>query len=159
MQAYADGVARRRERALTPGAVHEDPSYGVGTTEFMRAAGGYGVTLECGQHDDPAAPQVAYHAIRQTLALLGLAEIALAPPAASFDCLALAEVIDRHAEGDQFAKTWTSFDVLAEGELIAQRADGTEVRAPRAGHIVFPDVSARPGHEWFYLAQRSARPM
>jgi predicted deacylase len=159
MQAYADGVARRRERALTPGAVHEDPSYGVGTTEFMRAAGGYGVTLECGQHDDPAAPQVAYHAIRQTLALLGLAEIALAPPAAPFDSLALAEVIDRHAEGDQFAKTWTSFDVLAEGELIAQRADGTELRAPRAGHIVFPDVSARPGHEWFYLAQRSTRPM
>jgi hypothetical protein len=125
----------------------------------MRAAGGYGVTLECGQHDDPAAPQVAYHAIRQTLALLGLAEIALAPPAAPFDSLALAEVIDRHAEGDQFAKTWTSFDALAEGELIAQRADGTELRAPRAGHIVFPDVSARPGHEWFYLAQRSARPM
>jgi predicted deacylase len=159
MQAYADGVARRRERALTPGAVHEDPSYGVGTTEFMRAAGGYGVTLECGQHDDPAAPQVAYHAIRQTLALLGLAEIALAPPATPFDCLALAEVIDRHAEGDQFLKTWTSFDALAEGELIARRADGTEVRAPRAGHIVFPDVSARPGHEWFYFAQRSARPM
>jgi predicted deacylase len=159
MQAYADGVARRRERALTPGAVHEDPSYGVGTTEFMRAAGGYGVTLECGQHDDPAAPQVAYHAIRQTLALLGLAEIALAPPAAPFDSLALAEVIDRHAEGDQFAKTWASFDALAEGELIAQRADGTELRAPRAGHIVFPDGSARPGHEWFYLAQRSTRPM
>ena len=157
MDAYADGVARRKARGLTPGAVHEDPSYGVGTTEYMRSRGGYGVTLECGQHDDPAAPDVAYHAIRQTLALLGLADIPLAPPTRPFECLALAEVVDRHAEGDQFSKPWTSFDALAEGELIALRADGTELRAPQAGYIVFPDVSARPGHEWFYLARGSQR--
>ncbi|MBX3638420.1 MAG: succinylglutamate desuccinylase/aspartoacylase family protein [Rubrivivax sp.] len=159
MAAYADGVARRRARGLTPGAVHEDPSYGVGTTEWMRSQGGYGVTLECGQHDDPAGPEVAYRAIRQTLALLGIAELPLAPPAGPFECLTLAEVIDRHAEGDRFAREWRSFDPLAEGELIALRADGSEVRAPRAGHIVFPDHSALPGHEWFYLARASERPL
>lgn len=159
MHAYATGVARRRERGLTPGAVHEDPSYGVGTTEYMRSQGGYGVTLECGQHDDPEGEQVAYHAIRQTLALLGHTDTPLAPPARPFECLALAEVVDRHAEGDRFVKTWTSFDPLAEGELIAVRADGSELRAPQAGYIVFPDVSALPGHEWFYLAQASARPI
>ena len=157
MDSYAAGVARRRARALTPGAVHEDPSYGVGTTEYMRAVGGYGITLECGQHEDPAAPDVARHAIRQTLALLGIAELPLAPPAQPFESLTLAEVVDRHAEGDRFAKTWTSFDTLAEGELIAWRADGSEVRAPRAGYIVFPDIGALPGHEWFYLAQASTR--
>jgi predicted deacylase len=157
MAAYADGVARRRQLALTPGEVHEDPSYGVGTTEYMRSRGGYGVTLECGQHDDPAAPEVAYLAIRQTLALLGLAELPLAPPARPFECLRLAGVIDRHAEGDRFVKTWTSFDPLAEGELIAVRADGSELRAQEAGYIVFPDASATPGHEWFYLAQASER--
>jgi predicted deacylase len=159
MQAYAQGVAARRKRALTPGSVNEDPSYGVGTTEFMRAAGGYGVTLECGQHEAPEAPEVAYEAIRQTLALLGLADLPLAAPARPFDQLVLSEVIDRHAEGDQFARTWTSFDPLAEGELIARRADGQEVRAPRAGRIVFPDANALPGHEWFYLAERSQRPI
>jgi len=158
MQAYADGVARRKARGLTPGAVHEDPSYGVGTTEWMRSQGGYGVTLECGQHDDPAAPDVAHHAIRQTLALLRIAEgIALAPPQRPFECLRLVEVIDRFDAGDRFVKTWTSFDALREGELIAQRADGTELRAPRDGFIVFPDVGALPGHEWFYWAQASER--
>ncbi|MCW5609634.1 MAG: succinylglutamate desuccinylase/aspartoacylase family protein [Rubrivivax sp.] len=157
MAAYAEGVARRRARGLTPGAVHEDPSYGVGTTEWMRSQGGYGVTLECGQHDDPAGPEVAYRAIRQTLALLGIAELPLAPPAGPFECLTLAEVIDRHAEGDRFAREWRSFDPLAEGELIAVRADGAELRAPRAGYIVFPDHSALPGHEWFYLARASER--
>jgi uncharacterized protein len=159
MPAYADGVARRKARGLTPGAVHEDPSYGVGTTEYMRSRGGWGVTLECGQHDDPQGEEVAYFAIRQTLALLGLADIPLAPPARPFECLALAEVVDRHAEADRFVKPWTSFDPLAEGELIAVRADGSELRAPRPGWIVFPDVSALPGHEWFYLAQASARPL
>ncbi len=162
MESYAAGVAQRRARALTPGAVHEDPSYGVGTTEYMRSKGangqgGYGITLECGQHDDPAGPDVAYHAIRQTLALLGLADLPLAPPARPVEMLRLVEVIDRHAEGDRFVKTWTSFDSLAAGELIAVRADGSEVRAPTAGWIVFPDVSALPGHEWFYWAQGSDR--
>ncbi len=159
MSSYADGVARRRARALNPGSVHEDPSYGVGTTEYMRSQGGYGVTLECGQHDDPQGPDVAWRAIHQTLALLGLSEQALQPPASPFECLTLAEVVDRHAAGDQFVKPWTSFDALAEGELIAVRADGSEVRAPHAGRIVFPDTHAAPGHEWFYLARSSERPI
>jgi predicted deacylase len=158
MSAYADGVARRKARGLTPGAVHEDPSYGVGTTEWMRSQGGWGVTLECGQHEDPAAPGVAHHAIRQTLALLGIAEgLALAPPQRPFECLRLVEVIDRHDAADRFAKAWTSFDALREGELIAVRADGSELRAPREGCIVFPDVGALPGHEWYYWAQASER--
>jgi len=159
MTAYANGVARRRARALNPGSVHEDPSYGVGTTEYMRSQGGYGITLECGQHEDPQASEVAYRAIRQTLALLGLVEQPLAPPAAPFECLALGEVVDRHDALDEFVEAWTSFDALQAGELIARRADGSEVRAEQAGHIVFPDVSALPGHEWFYLAQASQRPL
>ena len=157
LDAYAAGVVARQARALTPGAVNEDPAYGIGTTEYMRSVGGYAVTLECGQHEDPAAPGVAYQAIRQTLALLGLAEIELAPPAPPFACMTLARVIDRHAEGDRLVKAWTSFDPLAAGDLIALRADGEEVRAPAAGAIVFPDHGALPGHEWFYLGQRSTR--
>jgi hypothetical protein len=117
------------------------------------------VTLECGQHDDPGGPAVAYTAIRQTLALLGLADIPLVPPQRPIECLALAEVVDRHAEDDRFAKTWRSFDPLAAGELIAVRADGSELRAPAAGYIVFPDVGAQAGHEWYYWAETSPRPI
>jgi hypothetical protein len=102
---------------------------------------------------------VAYRAIRQTLALLGLVDAPLEPPPPRFDCLTLARVVDRHAEGDHFMRAWTSFDALAAGELIAVRADGSELRAEAPGHIVFPDSSALPGHEWFYLAERSRRPL
>lgn len=163
MEAYAGGVARRRERLAASGqqqaAAIEDPSYGIGTTEYMRSQGGYAVTLECGQHEDPQAPDVGYRAIRQTLALLGLVDEAPAPPQGPFECLRLSTVIDRMHDGDRFVKTWTSFDPLADGELIAVRYDGTELRAPRAGYIVFPDIGAKPGHEWFYLADRSQRPI
>jgi hypothetical protein len=150
MSAYAQGAARRRARGLLDDA---NPSYGIGTTEYMRSQGGYGVTLECGQHDDPRGPEVAYRAIKQTVALLQLAELPLAPPAPRFERLRLATVIDREHDDDRFARPWTSFDALRAGDLIATRADGTPVRAEHDGRIVFPDPSARPGHEWFYLAQ------
>jgi uncharacterized protein len=151
MSAYAQGATRRRARGL-PDA---DPSYGIGTTEYMRSQGGWGVTLECGQHDDPAGPEMAYRAIKQAIALLGLADLPLAPPAAPLQRLSLVTVVDREHSDDRFVKTWTSFDALKQGDLIATRADGTAVRAEHDGHIVFPDPNAQPGHEWFYLAQRS----
>jgi predicted deacylase len=163
MASYAQGVARRQARARAAGreadALAEDSGYGVGTTEYMRSQGGWGVTLECGQHDDPQAPEVGYRAIRQTLALLGLVGEVPAPPAASFECLSLVDVVDRLHEGDQFAQTWASFDRLQAGQTIATRHDGTPVTAPHDGHIVFPDPAARPGHEWFYLARASDRPL
>jgi predicted deacylase len=159
MEVYAEGVARRRRLRLTPDAVNEDSAYGIGTTEYMRTTGGYAVTLECGQHEDPAGPEVARHAIRQALALLGIADLPLAPPQGPFECLTLATVVDRHAVGDRFARPWKSFDPLAEGDLVALRADGAEVRAPWPGYVVFPDHGALPGHEWFYLARPSLRPI
>jgi succinylglutamate desuccinylase len=126
----------------------------------MRRCGGYAVTLECGQHQDPAAPQVAYRAIRQAVALLGLADLpdfAPAPAASSFERLRLQTVIEREHEDDRFVRAWTSFDALRAGEVIAERADGTPVRAQHDGRIVFPDPAARPGYEWFYLAVPSDR--
>ena len=163
LEVYAEGAARRNAWRVggksgdDKAGANDDPSYGVGTTEQMRRLGGYGVTLECGSHDDPRAPQVGYHAIRQALALLGLADIALAPPAAQFERLRLAEVIDRQHARDRFVRPWTSFDALRAGDPIAERADGTLLCAERAGRIVFPDPEAAAGHEWFYLAEPSDR--
>jgi len=150
MAAYAQGALRRHALGLRDGA---DPSYGVGTTEYMRSCGGYGVTLECGQHADPAAPEVGYRAIRQAMALLGLADTPLVPPAAEFERLRLTEVVDRQHEADRFVRPWRSFDAVHAGEHVGERADGTAVIARAEGHIVFPDAGALPGHEWFYFAQ------
>ncbi len=159
MDAYARGVVARRQRALTAEAGQAHPDYGVGTTEAMRRMGGYALTLECGSHEDPAGPQVAYHAIRQSLAVLGLVDQAPQPPEPmeAYECLSLMEVTDRHDPGDHFARPWASFDAVAAGELVAMRADGTPLRARENGRIVFPNEAAGVGQEWFYWAQPSAR--
>jgi hypothetical protein len=157
LDTYALGVERRRIRHPDTNPLLLDSAYGVGTTEYMRSRGGYGVTLECGQHDDPEAPAVAYHAIRQTLALLKLIDAPLQAPTQGFEVLRLQDVIDLENVGDTFVREWQSFDPLRAGELIGHRHDGTAVMAPADGFIVFPNPRALPGNEWFYFARKSER--
>lgn len=157
MDAYARGVKRRQQAQVASAVGLLDTGYGIGTSEYMRSCGGYGVTLECGQHDDPEAVGVAYHAIRQTLALLGLTSLTLEPPSSDFQVLRLVDVVDREHENDQFTQPWRSFDPVVAGQPIGQRHDGRVVAAPADGFVVFPNPGALPGNEWFYFAQKSER--
>ncbi|MCJ7800192.1 MAG: succinylglutamate desuccinylase/aspartoacylase family protein [Polaromonas sp.] len=160
LDTYARGVQRRaaapargQARAQT---LVTNPNYGVGTTEYMRARGGYGVTLECGQHDDLQAVDVARHAILQTLALLGLCALPLAPVQANREILRLVDVTDRAHADDRFSREWRSFDAVRAGEVIGVRQDGETVKAPQDGFVVFPNPRAEAGQEWFYFAQLRA---
>ena len=149
---YARGV-ERRARAGYASEINSDPRYGVGTTEYMRSQGGFAVTLECGQHDDPASVDVAYRAIHNALAHLGITDEPAPPLVERYELIALREVIDRLDPADRFAREWSSFDRVREGEAIGHRRDGSVVAADRDGWIVFPDRNAQPGNEWFYVAQ------
>ncbi|MDB5966001.1 MAG: succinylglutamate desuccinylase [Polaromonas sp.] len=160
LDTYARGVQRRVADAAAgksgtgdAGALVTNTNYGVGTTEYMRARGGYGVTLECGQHGDPQAVEVARSAILQALALLGLADLPLDPAPAEREILRLVDVTDRDHAGDSFEKEWRSFDPVAAGEVIGRRHDGAPVAAPADGFVVFPNPRAEVGQEWFYFAQ------
>ena len=152
LDTYARGVERRvRQGGGSP--LNTDPRYGVGTTEYMRSAGGYAVTLECGQHEDPSAPEVAYRAIRNTLVHLGMANGAAPEVADRYEALRIREVVDKAHPQDRFAREWSSFDRLARGDVIATRHDGAVVSAQADGWILFPDAKAEPGNEWFYIAE------
>ena len=153
---YAKGVERRVAAGLGSG-LNTDPKYGVGTTEYMRSVGGYAITLECGQHESPASPEVAYRAIRNVLDHLGIAGSATPAPVEEYEALRLDEVVDKAHEADRFSRTWASFDTLKSGDVIGTRHDGTVLTAPHDGWIVFPDVGAKPGHEWYYLAQANPK--
>jgi predicted deacylase len=152
---YAAGLA---QRAGGKPADEAALAFGWGTNEYMRSRGGYGVTLECGQHQDPAAPEVAHRAIHAALRLLGMtaAEPGVEPPAAPA-LLRLVSVTDRDSEDDQFVREWATFDPVAKGEPIGVRADGSVLAAERDGFIVFPNSAALPGTEWFYFAIESER--
>ena len=159
LDTYARGVSRRAAAPATGGTARAqtlvtNPNYGVGSTEYMRSRGGYGVTLECGQHDDPQGVQVACHAILQTLALLNMVSRPLETSAAEREILRLVDVTDREHADDLFAREWRSFDAVKAGELIGTRHSGAEVKAPHDGFVVFPNPRAEPGQEWFYMAKR-----
>lgn len=159
LDTYARGVQRRASAPPSAGSMRAqtlvaNPNYGVGTTEYMRSRGGYGVTLECGQHDDPQAVQVARHAILQTLALLGMVSQPLETSTAEREILRLVDVTDREHAGDSFTREWRSFDAVKAGEVIGTRYSGAEVKAPHDGFVVFPNPRAEPGQEWFYMAKR-----
>jgi len=153
MAAYGQGVQRRsRGNAAELETVLR---YGMGTTEYMRTTGGYALTLECGQHEDPAAPEVAYRAIVNTLAFLKLID-APEPAPVPFDemeALSMVVVHDKIDANDQFSRAWASFDPVNEGEQIGTRADGTPVLAEFSGRILFPDTNAGPNQEWYYLTR------
>ncbi len=166
LDTYARGVERRvrtvgaaagRADSGRAAQLNIDPRYGVGTTEYMRSIGGSSVTLECGQHADPAAPEVAYRAILNSLAHLGLADLPRPAPAAISEALRLYEVVDKEDDADTFAREWASFDPLHEGDLIGRRKNGAPVLAVENGYIVFPNPTAKAGQEWFYLARPSPR--
>ena len=120
----------------------------------MRSRGGYAVTLECGQHDDPAGVAVARHAILQTLGLLGITSTQPASPIATPEILRLIDVTDKEHPGDTFTKEWRSFDAVKAGDVIGVRHSGVEARAQGDGFVVFPNPRGEVGQEWFYFAQK-----
>jgi len=163
LSTYALGLQRRQQRGhdgSRRASLISDPHYGVGTTEYMRSTGGWAITLECGQHQDPNGPTVARLAILRTLVFLGmLDESAVEPhqPTQAPELLQLYDVIDREDMGDAFEREWASFDPIEKGQKIGTRASGESVLAPSEGRIVFPNVKSPPGTEWFYLARPSDR--
>ena len=155
LRTYGAGVQRRLRDSDDAGRVETVLRYGVGTTEYMRTTGGYALTLECGQHADPQAPQVAWQAILNTLAHLRLidAPAPAAVPPERMEALSMVEVHDKAHDDDVFTRPWSSFDRVAAGAEIGRRADGTPVPAPFDAIMLFPDSAARANQEWFYLAR------
>jgi len=149
---YGQGVQRRMTDTSQLQTVLR---YGVGTTEYMRSTGGYALTLECGQHDDPAAPDVACRAIMNTLAFLNVIDAPQPQPLAldQMEALSMVVVHDKADKNDAFVRKWASFDPVTKGQQIGVRADGTSVTSEFDGRILFPATDAGANQEWYYLAR------
>lgn len=129
---------------------------GFGTTEYIRFAGGYGVTLECGSHDDPTSIEVGYAAIVNTLAKLGLTD-GPAPAHRPQTIIHVVDIIVCEAAGDCLEGSWKTGDAVAAGSLIARRANGEAITVPCPGFIIFPHASAQVGEAICHFGIESPR--
>ncbi len=156
LAAYAGGVARRKASGSPAALIQESVAYGIGTTEYMRSQGGIACTVECGQHADPHAPEVAYWAARNAIAHLGITNLPAPASSGPKQVIELMQVFDRPPGHSEFPTTWKSFDSLAENDSIAN-TEGGALQAPTAGFVVFPNPNTAVGREWFYFARPSSR--
>ncbi len=136
--------------------VPDRASLGVGTTEYMRFSGGYGVTVECGNHLDPDAENVGYAAILNALAHLGLIAAPVPRRSVTRGIELVSVTLAKHS-GDMLAQTWRTGDEVKAGTVIARRHDGSTLTTPADGYIVFPNSSPQPGETLYYLGINSQR--
>ena len=152
LENYERLIAIRNRLGFPPGSIAE----GYGTTEYIRFQGGYGVTLECGTHDDPAAIEVGYRAIVNTLAHLGLTDDAPAPRPEQ-TVIHIVDIVVCEAAGDRLEGRWRTGDPVVAGTVIARRASGEAVHAPSDGFIIFPHPGAKPGEGICHFGVTSRR--
>lgn len=152
LEAYKRFLEKRRGLGHSNMAASE----GVGTTEYMRFSGGYGVTLECGSHDAPEAVEVGYAAILRALAHLEMIDVS-PPDVTARTVMRIIDVLVCEAEGDRLESPWRTGDKVAHGQVIARRADGEVLEAPADGFIIFPNHTAKPGDGLCYFGVASDR--
>ncbi len=153
-------AAHERSRDLRAGlGLAEVPASAaaIGTTEYMRFSGAYGVTVECGQHGAPDAADVGYAAILRGLAHLRLIELALPPARPPRQALEITEPVMALADGDRLSRRYRAGETVRAGERIGTRQDGRAIIAPLDGAIIFASDAARAGTELCFLCRPSPR--
>lgn len=153
LPAFEKANQQKRELGVT-----EDlsPLLGVGTTEYMRFAGGYGVTVECGQHLAPEAPQVGYDCVINGMIALGLIadEPAKMPVPA---VLEIADAIMAEHEDDHLIRQFKAGEAVGAGEIIGKRADGSDILMPYDGAIIFASLTSPVNTELCFVCKWSTR--
>jgi predicted deacylase len=122
----------------------------------MRFSGGYGVTLECGSHEDPQSAEIGYSAIVRALAHLGIID-ASPPDVTAETVIRIVDALVCKAEGDRLEETWGTGDRVDAGQIIIRRANGEGFKAPEDGFIIFPNYAAKPGDGLCYFGVISDR--
>ncbi len=130
----------------------EDPRRSWGASDYVRNTGGCGTLIECGNHNDPKAPDVAFNAILHFLRGTGIAQF-------SDDLFINGQYINKPKEIElkgaflklkpgEFVQDWTIIHPVEKGMTIAHYDDGEKIVMPEDGYIVLPKADVEIGGEW-----------
>lgn len=119
------------------------------TERAAHTYGNTGTTLECGYHKEPAAAEVAYSAILNTLAVFGMVE-ASKPVVYSKQHILMKNYVVKTRAG-RMLKNYKHLDLVYAGEELARYDDGEVLTASSDGYILLPNLEAEIGAEWYYF--------
>lgn len=111
------------------------------------------VVIECWQHQDPAAVDIAYQAIKNFMSNYRLIDMEHKKAWIPKTNLMMKKKYMMEKPGS-FAKGWKNGDDFVAGELIAVYEDGEQIIAAEDGNIILPKHYANFGEERFYFATK-----
>lgn len=111
------------------------------------------VLVECGQHLDSQAKDVAYITILNALAHLGMADVMVTANIAP-QTIRAREIVTVPEEGGTLTQKWGHLQDVAKGQALAISATGRVITASHEGVVILPKYAAKPKEEWFYLGTR-----
>lgn len=144
------------------GKVEEDPRDNMGTVEYARSVGCVATTIECGNHLNDDAADIAYYTIINALTHLGMmdprgVEQDRVKPTDQQRFVQMKSVFYKEKEGDT-TQPWKHYDTVEKNDVLATYADGEELVAPERGVIILPKLHTSVGGEWFYFGVETASP-
>lgn len=108
------------------------------------------IVIECGQHDDAEAVDVAYNAITNFMHQYGIIDQQWSK-IASPKHVSMKKLVYMEKKGS-FVKKWKNGDPIQQWDVIATYDDTWEIlMADLDGYIILPKNFAHVGDEWFYL--------
>lgn len=126
------------------------------TETFALNHGAVAFTMECGQHRDPKAKEVAYYTLLKFLQFSGLLPDDREPHPKQ--CVYQLFHVEICSDKDfKFSKPYTNFTPLKKGEVIGRDAN-TQYLAPKECVLVLPAYRERRviGEQLYFLADRES---
>lgn len=108
--------------------------------------------VECGQHAEPLAPEVAYQSIRRVMKALGLMAYTNTASNITPRVALMNKLILRDRPG-HFAADWQHLQAVPAGTVLIDYDNGTKLVAETDTILILPRPYAKPGGEWLNLAE------
>ncbi|MDX9690313.1 MAG: hypothetical protein EOM37_04600 [Proteobacteria bacterium] len=120
------------------------------TQIYARHRGKLALTLECGQHNDPNAPEIALQAAKNALAYFKLCNLPQPRPDEAHKLITFKQMFPKKDHGS-LTQDWGHMDPIKKGDIVATYEDGGSLASPMDGYILLPKPVCDIGEEWFYI--------
>lgn len=111
-----------------------------------------GVAVECGQHDDPVAAEVAYACTLRTLSYFGIIEGAFPLPHPGVRRLHVRGAVKRPSVSFRFEQPLAGMQPLAAGDVIGQ-GDHLVLSVRNPCYAIMPNDAVSVGDDMLYIAE------